>query len=651
MNSAAEVAAFLDYFCDGAARTDHAVMIDAPWGAGKTHFIKAYLEARDAQARNQDPLNGAPFLYASLYGVRTFDEVREQFFTQAYPMLGSVPVKMIGTALAGVIKKYTGAEIDAAEAKAKMRLEAKVLVFDDLERAAMPMVDALGMINTYVEHGDHKVIVIANQAEVPEEHKVAYERQREKVIGRTLTIKADPAAVLDKLIGEMRYDAARKAAEAERELVISIFEASQRQNLRSLRAAIADFDRLVGSLDPKLAGSPEALRRLLSYIVATEVEWRAGLTRRGLDALMLVRLAYGMLRPSETPEVKAAEALQAKYPEVEWRDPIIPPETLGDSLVTGVLDVDAANQAILMHPLIAEPKAVPAWRRLIDWQMRGPNAYADDRADLLKQLQDHQIVEPGEICHIAGIALWLDQNGAPLLADSEKDLAHYIDKVEASGVLKPERSIFDSSGNHGWAGFAFCCAEDPRFQAIQDYLEAAVGRVYDKAMQAATPALMQMLRQPGYDGKALYDAAPGADTHYGGTAILHHIPIADFAGLLLDAGRPNRDLIGALARRYQYWGGEPTMLVEEPWLKSLHADLLARGAAFGPPFDQSIKRMLAKPFGEMFAQLQMGKQRAAQVAHAKAVATTAAKAAAPSPVKKPGKARAVKAKPKPKPGP
>ena len=621
-------------------------MIDARWGAGKTHFIKAYLDAREASARKQDALIGAPFLYASLYGVRSFDEVREQFFTQAYPVLGSVPVKMIGMALAGVIKKYTGAEIDAAEAKAKMRLEAKVLVFDDLERAAMPLVDALGMINTFVEHGDHKVIVIANQAEVPAAQKADYERQREKVIGRTLTIKADPAAVLDKLIGEMRYDAARKAAEAERDLVIRIFEASERQNLRSLRAAIADFDRLIGSLDPKLANSPEALRRLLSYIVATEVEWRAGLTRQGLDALMLVRLAYGMLRPSETPEVKAAETIQAKYPEVEWRDPIIPSETLGDYLVTGVLDVETANQAILMHPLIAEPKAVPAWRRLIDWQMRGQKVYFEDRADVLKQLQDHQVVEPGEILHIAGIAMWLEQNGAPLVADVSKDLTAYIDAVEASGALMPERSIFGSGGNHGWAGFGFCYAEDPRFPVIQDHLEAAVGRVFDKSMQAAAPGLMETLRQPGNDGKALYDAAPGADGHYGGTAILHHIAVSDFADLLLDGGRPNRELIGALTRRYQYWGGEPDMLAEEPWLQALQADLVARATALGPPFNKSVQGMLARPFGEMFAQLQMGKQRVAQVAHVKAQAAAAARAAAP--VKKLAKAKPVKPKPKPK---
>lgn len=618
MISAAEAIAFLDYFCDGAARTDHAVMIDAPWGAGKTHFIKAYLASRDAAARKTDDLIGAPFLYASFYGVSTIEEIREQFFTQAYPVLGSVPVKMIGTALAGVVRKFTGAEFNPDDARGKLPLDAKVLVFDDLERAAMPLVDALGLINTFVEHGDHKVIVIANQAEVPENQKTDYDRQREKVIGRTLTIKSDPDAVLDKLIGEMRYDAARTAAEANRDLIIRVFEASKLLNLRSLRAAVSDFDRLVGYLDPKLAGAPAALRRLLAYVVATEVEWRAGLTRQELDALMSIRIAFGALEPSGVPEIEKAKTLQAKYPEVEWRDPIIPAKTLADYLVTGVLDVEAANHAILMHPLIAEPKAIPAWRRLIDWQLRGPDAYKTDRHDVLEELKNYQIVEPGEICHIAGVAMWLERMGAPLLADVEGDIDRYIDAVEASGTLKPERSIFEKGGfPHGWAGFAFCSAEDPRFARVKDHLEAAVYRVLDKNMQAAAPSLMDQLRRPENDGKALFDATPGEEGRYGGIAILHHIAVADFADLLLNGGLANRDLFVALALRYQYWGAGPELLVEWPWLDSLQKELEARAEAFGAPFDQALKQSWAKQFTEMFGMLRFGQQRA-QTARAQA---------------------------------
>lgn len=605
MISSEEATALLDYFCDGAARTDHAVMIDAPWGAGKTHFIKNYLESREAAARTSADFIGAPFLYASLFGVSSLQEVREQFFIQAHPVLSSDPAKLVGTVFAGLVKKHIGVELKGDDVKANLRLEAKVLVFDDLERAAMPLVDALGLINGFVEHGDYKVIVIANQAEVPTEGKEAFERQREKVIGRTLTIRADPAVVLDKLIGEMRYPEAKAAAEANRELVVRLFEASELQNLRSLRAAIADFDRLVGALDPKMAGSAEALRRLLSYIVAAEIELRTGLTRRELDALMSVRLDFGTLRPSETPEIQKAEKLQAKYPEVEWRDPIIPAKTLADYLVTGVLDVDAANEAILMHPLIAEPAAVPAWRRLIAWQLRGADAYKADRTDVLQALANLEIVEPGEICHVLGIAVWLDIMGDPLLADVDAGIRQYIDAVEKAGTLKLNRYIFDRRGfADSWGGYGFCCSEDPRFAPGKAYLQAAVARIFEAQMKIAGPSLIDLLRQPGQEGEALYEGKP-EEGFYGGIAILHHLPVGDFADVLLDDGKLNRPLFAALVRRYQYWMTETELLAEKPWLDALKAELDARADALGAPFAPALTNAWSKPFKEIAASLKL----------------------------------------------
>ena len=604
MISTAEATAFLDYFCYGAVRTDHAVMIDAPWGAGKTHFIKAYLQSHDAEARAADALIGAPYLYASLYGVSSLEEVREQFFSQAFPVLSSAPVKMIGTALAGVMKKFTGAEIaPEALSLSKARLEAKILVFDDLERAAMPLVDALGLINSFVEHDDHKVIIIANQLEVPADQRQDYERQREKVIGRTLTVRADPSAVLPELIADMRCEAARAAVQANSSLVIRLFEVSETHNLRSLRAALAGFDRLVGVLDAKLSNSPEALQRLLAYIVSTEIEYRTGLSNEALRALISPRLAYGAARTSEAPEVRSARQRQAKYPDVEWRDAVIPAEALADYIVSGVLDIEAANQAILIHPLIAEPRAVPAWRRLIDWQMRGATAFTTDRADVLQDLADHAIVEPGEICHVAGIALWLEAMGAPLLGNVEQDMGRYIAEIEADETLRPNLGIFRRGGfNDVWAGFGFCYAEDQRFVAIKSKLRDAVERRFGEQMRRVAPALLEALRQVDDDGDALYASSDG-QSRFGSTPILHHLPVADFADLMVKDGRANGALSAALSRRYQYWGRDQEMLVERPWLETLKRELDSRAEALGSPFETALKKGWTKLFDEMFAMM------------------------------------------------
>ena len=75
---------------------------------------------------------------------------------------------------------------------------------------------------------------------------------------------------------------------------------------------------------------------------------------------------------------------------------------IADLLSTGVLNVAAANEAIAIHPLIAEPSAVPSWRRLLEWPLRGAQAYQTDKADVLAALAAQAFVEPGEILHVAG---------------------------------------------------------------------------------------------------------------------------------------------------------------------------------------------------------------------------------------------------------
>jgi hypothetical protein len=618
MISAAEATAFLDYFCDGAARTDHAVMIDAPWGAGKTHFIKAYLQSRHAAARTNTDCIGAPFLYASLYGVSSVAEVREQFYTQAHPFLSSKAVKLLGSALAGVAKKLTGAEFDKDDTRLDVllpRLDARVLVFDDLERVAMPVVDALGLINGFVEHGDFKVIVIANQSEIPPKQRSDYERQREKLIGRTLTIRADPTVVLDKLITEMRCEAAREAGMASREAVTLVFESSETHNLRSLRAAIADFDRLVGALDAKLASSPEALRRLLTFIVATEMEFRTGLTRPELEALVSARSYLFALSPSASPEIKKAEALRAKYPDVEWQDSVVPPKILADYLVTGVLDVAAANEAILIHPLIAEPGATPAWRRLIEWPFRGLEAFRQDRSDVLDALNRREVVEPGEILQIVGIALWLESMDSSLLANVEHEMLGYVDAVEAARTLLPNRAVFTGAFNDAWGGIIFPCLEDPRFVRVRSHLEAAVSRGFSETMKAAAPDLLARLRREGDDGVALYDGRRD-ENNYGGVAILQYLNPNDFADLLVIDGRINRSLSVALVRRYQYWGTECALLLERPWLGTLQQELLARAATLGPPFGTLLQNAHEKMFSEISVALELLAERCEEGAQA-----------------------------------
>lgn len=75
MSTNADVTEYLDYYLASELETDFAIMLNGPWGAGKTHFVKSYLKKREAKAQALDPLQPIGHLYASLYGVRSTSEI------------------------------------------------------------------------------------------------------------------------------------------------------------------------------------------------------------------------------------------------------------------------------------------------------------------------------------------------------------------------------------------------------------------------------------------------------------------------------------------------------------------------------------------------------------------------------------------------
>jgi len=70
-----------DYYCNLRYPPEYAVLLKGSWGAGKTWFIKRYCER--LKTSNQK------YLYVSLYGIPTFEEIEDAFFQQLHPILSS----------------------------------------------------------------------------------------------------------------------------------------------------------------------------------------------------------------------------------------------------------------------------------------------------------------------------------------------------------------------------------------------------------------------------------------------------------------------------------------------------------------------------------------------------------------------------------
>lgn len=166
---------YLAYYAAFTQPPGFAVLVNGPWGIGKTHLIQAFtrsVETPDFQA-----------VYVSLNGLKTFEEIDRELFRVMHTVLGH---KFFEAALSlgkAGLKAVKGITFDINVLDLVNRYAAHLYVFDDLERCAMPAVQVLGYINAFVEHGKRKVIIVANEAEIDEPN---YGRTREKVVGQVL---------------------------------------------------------------------------------------------------------------------------------------------------------------------------------------------------------------------------------------------------------------------------------------------------------------------------------------------------------------------------------------------------------------------------------------------------------------------------------
>ena len=159
---------------------NYAIMIDGEWGCGKTYFIKQSLmdeiERHEIQkAENIKEYEIRHTIYISLYGIKSTDEISRQIFTQSYLGKAGRGKELIqtGAKIAGAVLALLptfGIDFDADSISNQIAellpVKNAILIFDDIERCNCPINETLGYINSFVEQGGLKVILVANQKEI-----------------------------------------------------------------------------------------------------------------------------------------------------------------------------------------------------------------------------------------------------------------------------------------------------------------------------------------------------------------------------------------------------------------------------------------------------------------------------------------------------
>jgi hypothetical protein len=622
---------FLDYYLGRDGDPEYAVLLEGAWGSGKSYFVESYFSDRLKVAKAENDEAKDPLVHVTLFGIRELADITTQMFEKAHPKLGGKWAKG-ATFVASKAFGLIGASIDTKESAGLLQdwalnLEGRVIVFDDLERCPLPLVEVMGYINQFVEHRKLRVIVVASEDDIPEAQREEYFRRKEKAIGKTIRVGSDPADVIAKFAETLKSAHLTKLVEEHGPQILSTVSANGKPNFRSVRAILMDFQRLLDVVASLRTTSDDVRLAVLLYMLATGIEYRAGGLDRAslaeLQSVMQIRYAIPNVSSSTSEREKLSRRLRESYVHVSWNDPIIHPRHMAELFASGSVDVEAIEKHLLAHPAIVGPEKLPAWRRLWGWFDLGHAEYQSARDELANELQGRKLTHPGEILHAAGITIRLRRFGDDLLG-AQAPLAYfrnYLRDVEAQGTLQPAIGLFGPMGK-SFGGLVYNDHDNPTFAKVEEMIEKANLRAQDRQMSQEAGILVSRLRSAPRDSAPLIEWDRDAG-HFGALPILHHVQISDFADLLLVDGKLNDHLLSALGERYRR---NAELDREYAWLRSLRSELNRRIAKVPAPHRKLCELRSKYGFDQIDDAVALAKAAAPRLAkrraHAKKVQTS-----------------------------
>lgn len=284
-----------------------AVMITGKWGCGKTYFIKNIKDQWCSSNKNvsENSIDLKP-IYVSLNGLSSINSVIRKVKTVLYPILYSkgatVAKTVILSALRIASKSFLDLDKDGAGEDMNNLLDAegiievfksdsdtlegnRVMILDDVERCKIPLDELFGFINSIVEHSNSKVILICDEEKLDqvankEGLATEYKNFKEKLVGQTFALAVNYADVAGQFIDKLSYPIINN----NRHLIIDLFIASSRENLRLIRHCLIDIKRIFEQLPENIKENPnydQFVKNIVAYVVIASIETRFG--NNGID--------------------------------------------------------------------------------------------------------------------------------------------------------------------------------------------------------------------------------------------------------------------------------------------------------------------------------------------------------------------------------
>lgn len=566
----------------------HAILVEGPWGSGKTYFLERIYEPNRQEQARAKRFYRTPLLFVSLFGVKTAVDVEKRMHRAASPAEVAVG-KTVGTIITGVmealkVRDATKTTLAGIEKRAARRHVDYILVFDDLERVEKGALgEIMGLVNSLITTGNRRVILVGDEAKLLEIHADAkWGEQNEKIVGRRVRIEADVESVVRRSVADVHDDVTKTFMTERMDILIDLARRSSVDNLRNLSWAIVNGARFVRSLLSDMEIPREHVARTMLVVVATTLWYRS----RKLDTAALGRLSnlsVGLMARSiggrkdqegDEPEVAAAKKFSETFADLAVESPPLEYGRIVAFEASGVLD-DADFIGWTKSQFgFGKGRSEPAWRRLWHRYERPMGDTEKAVEELAAELTEGVHSTRGAILHSAGLAVELGRAGDTRLTGHKEVVAYfraYIDRLVKSGSLEAEEMGSLRLEYESAAGLGFTSRETTEFAEIEQYLTERQAEVLQAERAKRADEIVK--EAEAGDLEALYKLNMMND-ELSRNPVLLDIDI-DRMVRLLASDVPGLN-VGARLLAYRYHHGKPgePLMAEIPWARKVYEAVL-----------------------------------------------------------------------------
>lgn len=572
---------FLDYYFSFAQEPEYAVLIKGPWGSGKSWFVQKALERLKQ--------NGGKYLYVSLYGMISFDDIENSFFEQMHPILSSKGMKLTAKIAKGLLKTTIKLDLDdngKAETNVKIPTEEVklpdylkntdgfVLVFDDLERCSMNIADVLGYINQFVEHQGYKVVIIANENEILEksDNDKCYSRAKEKLIGKTFELVPNTNLALEAFIESSSLKAFYQDNISN---IISVYSSSECRNLRHLKQALWDFERfhnvLPSSTFDKVQLKVELLRLFLCFSFETR---SANYTIQEISNVKNSIYDDMFNKDTENSVKSLYSILSSKYPMINFSDVLVEESIWIDFFDRGIAEEVKIKESIERNKYYQDINT-ENWVKLWHYHDLSDSDF-DQLFSVVSQevyerkYTDHQVVK-----HIMGLFIRLSD--ISLISFDKPSILNefkkYVDYLFDNGHLPSELNdhMFDYDSDN-WGGLGFCSRDTNEFKEFSVYLDDKINEYKVKCLPDIAKELLDLMQHDVTLFSMKLILNDNKENIFYKTPILRNInPEAFVEKLISLSGNDFRHVGYMFRKRYSISQFNLKLISELGWLKEIYS--------------------------------------------------------------------------------